>query len=173
MTTFTAAGPGAHGVQETRSAAGARRGSVLGSGTGSVLRSVPRPGLAPLPRSSRELLADAGRVLGRAMGESDPREKFALAHLAALRGAAAVLAARAKPRRMAHGSAWELLAKMAPELAEWSAFFASGARRRQAIVAGVQVDMSPREADDLVRASAEFLDLVDTTLMAQSDRAAS
>lgn len=128
--------------------------------------SVPRPrrGAAPVPRSARELVADAGRVLGRAMGEADPRERFAQAHLAALRGAAAVLAARARPRRSAHGNAWELLARIAPELAEWSAFFAAGARRRQAIVAGVCVAVPPREADDMVRAAAEFLDLVGAVL---------
>lgn len=158
MTTFMASGLGVHGGVAVRSDAGAGRGSAR------IPPPRPRPGLAPVPRSSRELVADASRVLGRAIGEADPREKFALAHLAALRGAAAVLAARARPRRLAHGSAWELLAKMAPELTEWSAFFAAGARRRQAIVAGVHVDVSRREADDLVRAASEFLDLVDGAL---------
>jgi hypothetical protein len=98
------------------------------------------------------------------MADADPKERFAAAHLAALRGAAAVLAARARPRRLAHGNAWDLLARIAPELAEWSAFFAAGARRRQAIVAGVDVAVSSREADDMVRAAAEFLELVDGAL---------
>jgi hypothetical protein len=150
---------------------------VLGDGRGGVSSphgatalathgSLPRPrrGTAPVPRSARELVADAGRVLGRAMGEADPKERFALAHLAALRGAAAMLAARARPRRLAHGNAWDLLARNAPELAEWSAFFAAGARRRQAIVAGVGVAVPSREADDMVRSAAEFLELVDGTL---------
>jgi hypothetical protein len=110
------------------------------------------------------LAADAAAVLGRAMADPEPKERFALAHLAALRGAAAVLAARARPRRLAHGNAWELLTRIAPALAEWAAFFAASARRRQAIVAGVGVTVTSREADDMVRAAAEFLDLVQDTL---------
>lgn len=143
---------------------------VLRSGGGASpgLHGAPeeQPGrrAAPVPRAARELMSDAGRVLNRAVGEADPRERFAQAHLAALRGAAAVLAARARPRRLAHGNAWELLARIAPELEEWSVFFAAGSRTRQAIVAGVSVVVSAREADDMVRAAAEFLHHIDVTL---------
>jgi hypothetical protein len=126
---------------------------------------------APVPRSARELAADAALVLGRAMADAEPRERFALAHLAALRGAAAVLATRARPRRQAHGNAWELLTRIAPELAEWASFFAASARRRQAIVAGVGIVVPSREADDMVRAAAEFLGLVELTLSHGRSRA--
>ncbi|MEO7124779.1 MAG: SAV_6107 family HEPN domain-containing protein [Nakamurella sp.] len=182
MTTFMATDPGVRGAVTARSAHGSLFGMVQGGAVqggavqggavrgGVVHGAVPQPrrGRVPVSRTSRDLVSDASRVLGRAIGEGDPQEKFALAHLAALRGAAGVLAARARPRRMAQGSAWELLARMAPELAEWSAFFAAGARRRQAIVAGVHVDVTAREADDLVRAVSEFLDLVEATLTAPS-----
>jgi hypothetical protein len=122
------------------------------------------PGPPPIPRTAYDLLADAGRGLGRAIRAGSPAERYAAAHLAALRGAAAVLAARAKPRRSARGSAWELLPRVAPELAEWAAFFAAGSAKRQAAVAGVTAQISAREADDMVRQSAAFLDLVDQTL---------
>jgi len=122
----------------------------------------PRP--APLPRSVTALLADAGRSLGRSIAARQPADRFAAAHLAALRGAAAVLAARARPRRAARGSAWELLSRVAPELAEWAAFFAAGSAKRQAASAGVPVRISAREADDMVRQASAFLDVVDQVL---------
>ncbi len=111
-------------------------------------------------------MADAGRALGRAIGETVPEDRFAAAHLAALRGAAAVLAARARPRRAARRSAWDLLSGVAPELAEWAAYFAAGSAKRQAVEAGVPTRISAREADDLVREAAVFLDLVDRALLA-------
>jgi hypothetical protein len=110
------------------------------------------------------MLADAQRMLGLAIGARDPAERYAQAHLAALRGAAAVLAVRALPRRSMRGSAWDLLARRAPELGEWAVFFAAGARRRQAIAAGVRMVVAERTADDMVRAAAEFLELVDGAL---------
>lgn len=148
-----------HGQPEG-SAAGRRLGPRRPSGA----EDRARTRAAPVPRPARELAADAALVLGRAMADTEPRERFAAAHLAALRGAAAVLAARARPRQRAHGNAWELLTRVAPELTEWASFFAASARRRQAIVAGVGVSVSHREADDMVRAAAEFLELIDAAL---------
>jgi hypothetical protein len=101
--------------------------------------------------ASRQGLADAegARVVG---------ERYALAHLAALRAAAAVLAARARPRsrRGRPVSAWRLLTEVAPELGEWAAFFAAGAGKRAAAEAGRPV-VSQREADDLMRDAERFL----------------
>lgn len=140
------------------------RGAVIDRG-GAPGRTHPRRlRRAPLPRSCHELMADAGRVLGRAIGAETPQERFAEAHLAALRAAAAVLAARARPRRAARASVWDLVPRVAPELAEWTAYFAAGSRTRQAIDAGVAVPVSARDADDMVRAAARFLDIVDTAL---------
>ncbi|MGH8867356.1 MAG: SAV_6107 family HEPN domain-containing protein, partial [Actinomycetes bacterium] len=87
------------------------------------------------------------------------------AHLAALRGAAAVLAARtgpADPRiRRRLRSAWALLAQVAPELGEWATFFAAGAGKRAAAEAGLVHAVATREADDLLREVDTFLDLVE------------
>ena len=95
-------------------------------------------------------------------------ERYATAHLAALRAAAAVLACRARPatsaaRRRRPTSAWVLLAVIAPEMREWAAFFAAGARKRAQAEAGLP-SVTLREADDLVRDVEAFLSVVETTL---------
>ena len=129
-----------------------------------ALREV-RP-LPPVPQAARDLLADASRGLGRAIRATEAGDRYAAAHLAALRAAAAVLAARAKPVRGRRGSAWELIARVAPEFSEWAAFFAAGSAKRQAAEAGLHRLVTPREADDMVRQVATFLDLVDDFLSA-------
>ena len=119
---------------------------------------------APVPQAARDLLADAGRGLGRAIRATDAADRYAAAHLAALRAAAAVLAARARPVRGRRGSAWELMSKVAPEFSEWAAFFAAGSAKRQAAEAGIHRLVSAREADDMVRQASTFLDLVEDWL---------
>lgn len=123
-------------------------------------------------RSAPNLLAAAhtGLDTARGCGGIDPAataERYIAAHLAALRAAAAVLAARARPgighrTRGRPPTVWTLLAHVAPEMGEWAAFFAASARRRADAEAGRAI--SAREADDLVRAAAAFTDLVTTTL---------
>ena len=119
---------------------------------------------APVPQAARDLLADAGRGLGRAVRATDAADRYAAAHLAALRAAAAVLAARARPVRGRRGSAWELMSKVAPEFSEWAAFFAAGSAKRHAAEAGIQRLVSARDADDMVRQASTFLDLVEEWL---------
>ena len=115
------------------------------------------------------LLALARRGLVEACGASSAAERYATAHLAALRSAAAVLACRARPvsgpvRRSRPTSAWVLLRAVAPELGEWAEFFAAGARKRAAAEAGLPSAVTAREADDLVREVETFLAVVETTL---------
>lgn len=111
------------------------------------------------------LLALARRGLVEACTVATPGERYATAHLAALRVAAAVLACRARPgRRTRPTSAWVLLADVAPELAEWAAFFAAGARKRAAAEAGLPSAVTVREADDLVRDAQAFLTMVESSL---------
>jgi hypothetical protein len=98
------------------------------------------------------------------MRASDAADRYAAAHLAALRAAAAVLAARAKPVRGRRGSAWELISRVAPEFSEWAAFFAAGSAKRQAAEAGLQRMVTARDADDMVRQVGAFLDLVEDAL---------
>jgi hypothetical protein len=120
------------------------------------------------PRGALDLLGQARRGLTEAAVTRDPAERYATAHLAALRVAAAVLAARAKAddeqrpgrRRRAPRSAWELLPRVAPELTEWASFFASGARKRAAAEAGLPGAATGREADDLIRDVETFFRLV-------------
>jgi hypothetical protein len=125
-----------------------------------------RPGSRrPVPQAARDLLADAGRGLGRAIRAGQPADRYATAHLAALRAAAALLAARARPGgRGNQGNAWTLLAKVAPELGEWAAFFAAGSGKRQAAEAGIGRLIGAREADDMVRQVSAFLDLVESAV---------
>jgi hypothetical protein len=110
--------------------------------------------------SVRILFEQARQGLLDAEYAAHPVDRYAQAHLAALRAAAAVLAARARPRHRAQSaSAWALLATVAPELAEWSAFFAASSATRAAAEAGVHRLVTARDADDLVRQAGEFLDL--------------
>ncbi|MDX6207012.1 MAG: hypothetical protein QOE76_3906 [Frankiales bacterium] len=128
-------------------------------------RRVARPGPAAL-----DLVALSRRGLLEADLLTVPGERYAAAHLAALRAAAAVLAARARPAATRPGrprrpaSAWVLLAEVAPELTEWSAFFAAGAGKRAAAEAGLSRAVTAREADDLRRDAETFLAVVETTL---------
>ncbi len=98
-------------------------------------RCAPRAPPGHAPPAALDLLAQARAGLDEAAVLETSNERYATAHLAALRTAAAVLAARAQPeptarRRARIRSAWEVLPEIAPELTEWSALFASGARRR-------------------------------------------
>ncbi len=112
------------------------------------------------------LLATARRGLAEAAATTVPTERYAAAHLAALRVAAAVLAARAQPARIRSRprSVWVLLPEVAPELAEWAAFFAAGADKRAAAEAGLLRLVSARDADDLLRDAETFLAVVETML---------
>lgn len=131
----------------------------------------PRPPELPsrVPPPALVLVEQARRGLREAAQTPASADRYAAAHLAALRAAAAVLAARAhttdpRARRRRPTSAWVLLAAVAPELGEWAAFFAAGASKRAAAEAGVERAVTPREADDLVRDAETFLALVETTL---------
>lgn len=91
-------------------------------------------------------------------------ERYLEAHLAALRAAAALLAARSKPSRGAQlCSVWETLPQVAPELTEWAMFFAASAQRRAAFERG-SARPGVREADDLLRQSETFFELVQAGL---------
>lgn len=119
-----------------------------------------------VPASALRLLAAARRALGEAEQAAEAGERYAAAHLAALRAAAAVLAAHARPdsehplRRGRPTSVWTLLDRLAPDLGEWAAYFAAGADRRIAAQAGLRGAVTARQADDLVRDSGLFVDLV-------------
>jgi hypothetical protein len=119
-----------------------------------------------LPAAATQLLDQAHRGLREAAACTDARQRYATAHLGALRAAAAVLAARTRPEpaRGRPRSAWVLLADVMPELGEWATFFSAGAAKRAAAEAGLSHAVTEREADDLVRDVGAFLSVVENCL---------
>lgn len=120
-----------------------------------------------LPATTHSYLARAAESLQESIAAADVPTRYACAHVAALRSAAALLAARARPttsRRRPQRNAWVLLAEVAPELGEWARFFAAGATKRAAAEAGSTRAVSEREADDLVRDADRFLGVVEQSL---------
>jgi hypothetical protein len=118
-------------------------------------------------RSPAELLRLARQGLAEAAVTRPDGLRYATAHLAALRAAAAVLATRAQPvpgQRNRLTSVWALLTRVAPDLSEWAAFFAAGAVKRAAAEAGIPRVVSTREADDLLRAAEQFTAVVEVAL---------
>ncbi|MET9154101.1 SAV_6107 family HEPN domain-containing protein [Streptomyces griseoflavus] len=155
------------------SAAAARRRRASGpapslNGPASDVHPVLRRAAAP--PAALDLLAQARAGLDETTVLETPNERYATAHLAALRTAAAVLAARGRPETSPRGrarirSAWDVLPEIAPELTEWSALFASGAGRRARAEAGIQGAATARDADDLIRDVTMFLRLVERMLV--------
>jgi hypothetical protein len=114
------------------------------------------------------LLETARRGLNEAGAETDPGTRYICAHLAALRAAAAIVAARGEPgtsgRRRRPRSVWELLPQVEPTLVEWAAFFAASASKRAAAEAGLLRAASAHEADDLLRDATTFLNVAEHAL---------
>ena len=124
-----------------------------------------------VPAASFSYLERSASSLREALASTDIGMRYAHAHVAALRATAALLAARARPAdragrrgRPVQRNAWVLLADVAPEFAEWAAFFAAGAAKRAAAEAGSRRAVTEREADDLVRDADRFLALVEESL---------
>jgi HEPN superfamily protein len=105
--------------------------------------------------------------LAEATEATAPPLRYVSAHLAALRAAAAVLAAR-EPlethRRGRPRSVWVLLPEADPALREWAAFFAAGADKRAAAEAGLPRAVTSREAEELLHDAEIFVSLVEETL---------
>lgn len=115
------------------------------------------PQVADLVRRCRTGLQVAGNA-------TTATERFATSHLAALRAAAAVLAACPLPsRRTRLRSVWDIVPLVAPDLSEWCQFFSATARRRAAAERG-SIQISAREADDLMRQAGLFLEAVTARL---------
>ena len=120
-----------------------------------------------LPATTHSYLARAAESLSEAVAATEVPTRYACAHVAALRAAAALLSARARPisrTRRRQQNAWVLLADVAPEMEEWARFFAAGAGKRAAAEAGSTRAVAEREADDLVRESDRFLAVVERSL---------
>ena len=124
---------------------------------------------APPPPRAHEAatgcLARADQALAEATVAAEHTARYAAAHIAALHAAAAVLAMRARPHiQRNQRNAWVLLGAVAPELAEWAAFFAAGSAKRSAAEAGRSRAVTVREADDLLRDATLFVEVVERCL---------
>ena len=129
------------------------------------------PERIPIPIASLELLASAVSEVEHAVVEPVSTRRYVKGHLVAVRAAAAVLAARARPTDASGPrNVWSVLPGVAPELREWAMFFAAGAGKQAAAEAGLEQAVTAREADDLVRDAHNFLDIVVGTLARGSDR---
>lgn len=126
-------------------------------------RRLPIPAHAFPSRTPAALLGMARAGLDEAAQHGDGM-RYADAHLAALRAASAVIAARTTPyrggRRDRLPSVWDLLAVVAPELAEWAAFFAATTTKRAAAEAGIPHAVTGLDADELMRAAETFVSAV-------------
>jgi hypothetical protein len=148
---------------------GADRGSVpAGAASRPETPTVPVPAHLLPHRTPAQLLTIAHEGLTEAAKTRSDGLRYATAHLAALRAAAALIAARARPsapgRRARATSAWSLLVLVAPEFSEWAGYFALGASKRAAAEAGIPHVVSAREADDLLRAAEQFVAVAESSL---------
>ncbi|HEY5554309.1 MAG TPA: SAV_6107 family HEPN domain-containing protein [Cellulomonas sp.] len=112
-----------------------------------------------LPTRSHELLQRADAELVAAQFSSEAWERFSHAHLAALRGGAALVAVRGRPGgRRPPRTVWDMLRVVAPELERWSDCFAGGAGLRSAIEAGRFDAVSEERAEQALCAAEDFID---------------
>jgi len=114
---------------------------------------------APIPLATAQLLRRADAELLAARFTADPDDRFVHAHLAALRAAAALVAAWETPSaRRGPRAVWELLARTAPEFEGWTAYFASGAHERAQVEAGAQGVVSDARAEEVLVTAEDFVD---------------
>ena len=107
-----------------------------------------------------ELVDRARDALLDACHSSGATERYTLAQLGALRAATALVASRPSTgRRPGRRDVWTTLVAGAPELTEWSEFFALTGARGATAERG-RAHLTTREADDLVRQAEMFLELV-------------
>ncbi|GAA1947900.1 SAV_6107 family HEPN domain-containing protein [Amycolatopsis minnesotensis] len=135
---------------------------------------LPMPVGPPVAPAAIALLAQARRGLVEAETEVAPAPRFIAAYLAALRAAAAVLAARGRPHRgrAKPASVWLLLDSTVPELAEWAGFFAAHSATQAAAQAGISRKVTAKLADDLLAQVARFLELAKHAVHHQDEPAA-
>jgi hypothetical protein len=113
-------------------------------------------------RTPVQLLAIARQGLDEAERCNSVGNRYAGAHLAALRAAAALLSLRAVPgpKQARVRPVWALLGEVAPEFAEWTAFFGDRAQKRAAAEAGIPRVVTEAEASAMVSAAGQFIALI-------------
>ena len=123
---------------------------------------------APVPDTVADLLARSDAELVASGVAQDAGEAFVHAHLAALRAGAALVEARGRPGpRSRARTVWDMVTRVAPELADYAAFFAANAATRAAVEAGrTTVDRDRAERAGAV--AGQFQEVV-RTLVADGD----
>ncbi|MBX6381598.1 MAG: chromosome segregation protein SMC [Microbispora sp.] len=122
------------------------------------------------PRLSQAVLAhlaNARACLADATAGSTPADRYVSAHLAALRAAAGILAARPRltnGRRRRLRSAWELLPEAEPKLADWAAYFSVTATKRAAAEAGMVRVVTQNDAEEIIAEADRFVGEVESIL---------
>ncbi|MFC4007639.1 SAV_6107 family HEPN domain-containing protein [Nonomuraea purpurea] len=112
-------------------------------------------------------MTDSRSCLAEAANARTPASRYVAAHLAALRAAAAILAARPRPmegRRRRLRSAWELLPEAEPHLAEWAAYFSVSAAKRAAAEAGMVRGVSKADAEEILAEAETFVSTIEDLL---------
>jgi hypothetical protein len=122
------------------------------------------PQLAP---SALTLLESARQMLAAGEHDTSAASRYLAAHLAALRAAAAVVAAKQEPgiprRRKRPRNIWELLPGAEPAFSEWAARFAIAGAHGPVGLCRIRV-VSRRQADKLLRDAKAFVSLAEDTL---------
>lgn len=113
---------------------------------------------------ARELVLLAADGLVESAHEPEAARRYVDAHVAALRAAAAIVADRSAGSSGAipHSrvaNVWQVLARTAPEFAEWAALFDVRSAKRSAVQSGAMT-VTTREADDCLRDAASFVSRV-------------
>ena len=109
----------------------------------------------------RDLLADAARGLGRAIGPTDAADRYAAAHLPRCGPRRRCSRRRARPGARPPGECLGVDRQGGTRVLRVGGVLRGRLAKRQAAEAGLHRLVSPREADDMVRQVAAFLDLVD------------
>ncbi len=120
--------------------------------------------------NSHALLRRAHAELDAAALESSPREQFMHAHMAALRGAAAVLSVGtggSGPKRRKVRSAWVLLSEAGSEWQPWVDYYTASAATRAALESGQLREIESDQARAAVRVASQFLSTVEAFLQRQ------
>ena len=111
----------------------------------------------------RTVLTQAQALLADAHAQREVADRFRIAHLAALRAAAALLLVKTAPgTRLARRptSAWTLIDRFAPEFGLWAGYFAAHAGQRAAADAGAVGVVTRSDAVEMLGAVRTFVALV-------------
>lgn len=123
----------------------------------------------PVITFTDSLITRACRDLDKAASAGTPNARYIAAHLAAVRAAGAGISARLSPeqaRMRRPDSIWELLPRVAPELADWAAFFDAGTQRRTRAEHGQRSAVNAQQAEEMLTQARQFATLAEELLHA-------